>query len=162
MSNHRTMLAVAAALAGLLAAASLASCDERPRRDEQAGRAQQPPAPQKAESRPPQDAKPGARPETDAGAAANLVGTWRVRLESGAGGPEGVVYTFTADGRVTVGPGQDCRYRVAAQVLSIDCTGTSAASASGRLERPDRNTLVWTVDDKVVRLERQNGVKEQQ
>ncbi len=147
----------------------LVGCDERPQKSEQRdGRTvgekpppdAQPQRTEKAEAGPPEQVKPGARPETPL-AVASLVGTWRVRLETPAGGPEGVTYTFTGDGRVTVGPGQNCHYRLENQDLAIDCTGTTAESASGRLERQDQNTLIWKVGDKTVRLERHAGVKEQ-
>jgi len=159
--------AVAWALAGGL---GLAACDERPQQGDRQQRSERtvgekpppdtsPQRTEKADPGPPARVNPGARPQTPA--AANLVGTWRVRVETPAGGPEGVTYTFTADGRVTVGPGQDCRYRLENQELAIDCAGTTAESAKGRLERQDENVLVWKVGDKEVRLERQAGVKEQ-
>jgi hypothetical protein len=156
--------AVALAL-GLAGALAVTGCDERPQQKSERAPAEKPPAgaqPQRvetAEPGPPVHVKPGARPETDA---ASMIGTWRVRVVSGAGGPEGITYTFTADGRVTVGPGQTCRYRIENQTLAIDCAGTTAESASGRLERRDANLLVWSVDEKTVHLERQVGVKEQQ
>jgi hypothetical protein len=99
-------------------------------------------------------------PEMPPGAGALVTGTWRVRLESGAEKTEGVTYTFTADGRVTVAPKETCRYRLEREVLSIDCAAATteharAGSASGPIELLDRNTLVWTVGDKTVRLEEQ-------
>ena len=72
------------------------------------------------------------------------------------------VYTFTADGRVTVAPGQVCRYRIEAASLAVDCDGAAGEAARGRLERRNGDTLLWRVDDKIVELERQAGVKEQQ
>jgi hypothetical protein len=165
---------IAAALLGLFGAIGLAACDERPQTSERPQKGERtlgekpppdagPKRTEKAEAGPPKQVKPGARPETQPpAAAANLVGTWRVRLEEPVGGPEGVVYTFTADGRVTVGPGQHCRYRLQGQELAIDCTGTSAESATGQLERQGADNLLWKVGDKTVRLERQTGVKEQQ
>jgi hypothetical protein len=161
-------VALALALAGAL---GVAACDERPQQGERPQRGErtvgekpppeaQPQRTEKADPGPPARVNPGARPQTPA--AANLVGTWRVRVETPAGGPEGVIYTFTADGRVTVGPGQDCRYRLENQDLAIDCSGTTAESAKGRLERQSENVLVWKVGDKEVRLERQAGLREQQ
>ena len=159
----KSLGARAAALAlGLAGALTVAACDERQQKSERVP-TEKPPAgaeaqrTETAEPGPPADVKPSARPET-----ASVVGTWRVRVASGAGGPEGVTYTFTADGRVTVGPGQTCRYRIENQALAIDCAGTTAESASGRLERRAANLFVWSVGEKTVHLERETGVKEQQ
>lgn len=169
MSGTSTAVRMAAGLLGLFGVLGIAACDERPQsgqKDERAVGDKSPPSAEpkrteKAEARPPEQVKPGARPENEPRAAANLVGTWRVRLEEPVGGPEGVVYTFTADGRVTVGPGQHCRYRLQNMELAIDCAGTTAESASGQLERQSADTFLWKVGDKTVRLERQAGVKEQ-
>ena len=154
--------AVALAL-GLSGALAVAACDERQQKSEPAP-AEKPPAgaqaqrAETAEPGPPAHIKPGAAPESGT----SVIGTWRVRVVSGAGGPEGVTYTFTADGRVTVGPGQTCRYRIEKEALAIDCAGTIAESAGGRLERREANLFVWSVGDKTVHLERETGVKEQQ
>lgn len=156
-----------AAIAILLALAVgpfLVACDEHPKRSERTIGKQAPPdaAPQKterAEPGPPEQVKPGARPTP----AAAVVGTWRVRIKDGADEAQpGITYTFTPDGRVTVGPEQTCRYKLENHTLSIDCAGTSAESASGPLERENENRLIWRVKDKTVRLDRQAGLKEQQ
>ena len=92
-----------------------------------------------------------------------MVGTWRLRIKDGADEAQpGITYTFTPDGRVTVGPNQTCRYKIDNLTLTIDCAGTTAESASGPLEREDENMLIWRVKEKTVRLERQAGLKEQQ
>jgi hypothetical protein len=167
-----TSVRIAAGLLGLFGVLGIAACDERPQRGERPQQGEhtvgekpppdaEPKRTERAEARPPEQANPGARPETQPPAAANLVGTWRVRLEEPVRGPEGIVYTFTADGRVTVGPGQHCTYRLQNMELAIDCAGTSAESASGRLERQNADSLLWKVGDKTVRLERQAGVMEQ-
>jgi hypothetical protein len=161
--ESRAMRAAALALS-LAGALALTACDERSQKSErspgerQAAEAEAPQRAETAEPGPPAHINPGARPETGAG----LIGTWRVRVVSGAGGPEGVTYTFTADGRVTVGPGQSCRYRVEKEALAIDCAGTTAESASGRIERRAADLFVWSVGEKTVHLERETGVKEQQ
>lgn len=161
MFHARPGARVAALLLALAGGISLVACDERPKNGERGEKA---PAgaqrPRADKAGPPHQVRPGARPETFADA--SVVGTWRIRVEPEAGAPEGVTYTFTADGRVTVGPAQICRYRIEQQDLAIDCAGTMAESARGRIERRDQNTLVWTAGDKTVRLERQPGVKEQQ
>jgi hypothetical protein len=150
--------AARALLLTLAGACALAACDREPERWAAPQRAEmtEPDAP----ARPPA-AVPGAGPESPKAAAAALVGTWRVRLQSGSAEAKGVTYTFTADGRVTIGPAQTCRYRVEGLVLSIDCKGTTAESASGRLERQGADTLFWQVGDKTVRLEREAGLKEE-
>jgi hypothetical protein len=170
MTQSRTMLATAILLA---LAGSLAACDDQAQRSaskmESGARISEGRAPASDPGReartPVQQAeapKLGAGPESPPGAVANVVGTWRLRLKSGADEAQpGITYTFTADGRVTVGPDQICRYKVENQVLSIDCAGTTAESATGRLEREDENHLIWRVAGKTVRLDRQNGVKEQ-
>lgn len=163
MFHARSSARAAALLLVLAGGVLLSACDERPKKregGEKAPAGAQRQRADKAEPGPPDQVKPGARPETFADA--SVVGTWRIRVEMEAGAPEGVTYTFTADGRVTVGPAQTCRYRIEQQELAIDCAGTAAESARGRLDRQDQNTLVWKVGDKTVRLERQPGVKEQQ
>lgn len=149
--ESRALRAVALTL-GLAGALALAACDERQQKSDRSPNEQR-----KAEAQPPAHLKPGAAPES----ATSVIGTWRVRVVSGAGGPEGVTYTFTADGRVTVGPGQACSYRIETEALTIDCAGTSAESASGRLERRAAKLFVWSVGEKTVHLEREPGVKEQ-
>lgn len=170
MIQSRTAVATAILLA---LAGSLAACDDQSQRSERKmesgartveGRAPTSNAGREART-PVQQAeapKLGAGPEGPTGAVTSVVGTWRLRLKSGADEAQpGITYTFTADGRVTVGPDQICRYKGENQVLSIDCAGTTAESASGRLEREDENHLIWRVAGKTVRLDRQNGVKEQ-
>lgn len=175
MTGTRSSGLVAAML--LTIAGALAACDERPQQGERkdggepaigesrtpdstSGRQQRTPGPpQQAQVPTP---KPGAAPSDPGAGAAALVGTWRVRLKTGADEAQGITYTFTTDGRVTVGPNQICRFKLENHVLSIDCTGAAAESASGRLERRDPNNLVWQVGDKTVLLERLNSIKEQQ
>jgi hypothetical protein len=173
--------AVAAAILLVLAGSPLlAACDEDPKRSDRTIGKQAPPdaepqkteqaqpgppqkaapsPPQQATPGPPQQAKPGARPTNPT----TVIGTWRVRIKDGADEAQpGITYTFTSDGRVTVGPDQICRYKLENQTLSIDCAGTTAESASGTLERENENRLIWRVKEKTVRLERQDGEKEQQ
>jgi len=92
------------------------------------------------------------------GPARSMIGTWRVRLAEA--GDEAKVYTFTADDRVTVAPGQLCHYRVERDVLAVECAGAARDSARGRIERRGADTLVWRIGDKIVRLERRAGVEE--
>ena len=163
MSNSR--IAVATTMLFALAG-GLAACDDQPQRGERKMESRERTIAEGRTPAPPQavvpDVKPGAGPQSPPGAAATLIGTWRLRVKSGADEAQpGITYTFTADSRVTVGPDQTCRYKLETDVLSIDCAGTSAESASGRLEREDQDHLIWRVAGKTVRLDRQAGVKEQ-
>jgi len=177
MSATRPAALAAALLLSLAGALSLAGCDDRQQRSERkaeeisadsrapdAGAAWRVPATSPQQQA---EARPGSGPEMPRAAANMVIGTWRVRVPASAAEGAGVVYTFTADGRVTVGPKHICRYRLDRDVLSIDCVGAAAdaatdESASGKVMPEDANTLVWAVGDKTVRLERQSGVKEQQ
>ena len=163
MSNSRTAVAASMVLA---LAGGLAACDDQPQRSERTMEGRERTVAEGRTPAPPQavvpDVKPGARSESPPGTAAKVVGTWRLRVKSGADEAQpGITYTFTADSRVTVGPNQTCLYKLENDVLSIDCAGTSAESASGRLEREDKDHLIWRVAGKTVRLDRQAGVKEQ-
>ncbi|HEY7608970.1 MAG TPA: hypothetical protein VIF14_07040 [Alphaproteobacteria bacterium] len=145
MSEPGRRALAAAILANLAAGSVLGACDGQQQRSRRAGEG------------------PGQKAAAPAsGAAAIVVGTWRARLEDSAERSTSRDYTFTADGRVTVAPGRVCRYRVEAEALAVDCAGAARETAQGRLERRDADTLVWTIEGKAVRLERQPGVAEQQ
>ena len=135
----------AAILANILGGFGLAACDGRQQRAGKAG------------GHPSQQAE---APGLDAAQA--VVGTWRVLLADAPDRSKARVYTFTADGRVTVAPGQVCRYRIEAAALAVACDGAAGEAARGPLERRNDDSLLWRVDDKIVELERQSGVKEQQ
>ena len=145
MDGARRSALAAAILANVLGGVGLAACDGQRQRAAKAG------------DQPSQQAE---APGLDAAQA--VTGTWRVRLADAPDRSEARVYTFTADGRVTVAPGQVCRYRIDAASLAVDCDGAAGETARGPLERRNGDTLLWRVDDKIVQLERQAGVKEQQ
>ena len=177
MSAKRPAPHAVTLLLALAGALSLAGCDDRqqrsgPKTEEISAESRAPhaDAARRGPAMSPQqqaEAQPGSGPEMPRAAANMVIGTWRVRVPANAAEVAGVVYTFTADGRVTVGPKHICRYRLDRDVLSIDCVGAAAdaamgESATGKVAPEDANTLVWTVGDRTVRLERQSGVKEQQ
>jgi hypothetical protein len=95
MAGARRSALAAAILANILGGVGLAACDGQQQRAGKAG------------DRPSQQAE---APGLDAAQA--VVGTWRVRLADAPDRSKARVYTFTADGRVTVAPGQVCRYRI--------------------------------------------------